>query len=44
MTGSVFLCRARSVGSLPVDCSWPQIPSRSSLSWKASPSAQPNAR
>ncbi len=25
-TGSVFLCRARSVGSLPVDCSLPQMP------------------
>ena len=29
MTGSVFLCLARSVGSLPVACSRPQMPSTS---------------
>ena len=40
-TGRVFLWRAMSVGTLPVFCSWPQMPSRSSLSWNARPRDQP---
>ena len=37
MTGRVFFLWATSEASLPVVCSAPQMPSRSSLSWKAMP-------
>ena len=37
-------CGRRRTASLPVVCSAPQMPRRSSLSWNAIPSAQPNAR